>query len=245
MWRVLDRAPADADLDVLRLILPVFWAPDRARAERAAARLARQMARPGPASETAAAERYAVVACLLAHNELRFGRPPAALARVRTLDDEIAAWTAHRAGDTSASNAVDIAHVCARAIEAGVAVQRGEPEATDYVDALDEILENPPSVSALYVPALTPYLVTLWRRVGEPERALEATRRVIVSPYFRLYATDLGFEAARLHDELGAGEEAARGYGAYIAWRTAAEPPFDESVRHARARLLELGGEAP
>jgi hypothetical protein len=86
-------------------------------------------------------------------------------------------------------------------------------------------------------------LTRLWEELGEPERALDVARRRAYVPFAQFWVNELNGEQARLADALGHREEAIDAYRAYPSYMYAPEPPFDERVRRARARLEALVGE--
>lgn len=142
---------------------------------------------------------------------------------------------------TETGSAARYARACAAIIGALVAIEMGtDASVEDAVGRLDRAHATGLASDPKLRDAATLVLARGFERLGELERALDAThRRVIEVPSIYFRSTQLR-EEGRIAAALGRTDEAVEAYRHYVALRPDPEPaavPFVEQVEEALARL--------
>ena len=134
----------------------------------------------------------------------------------------------------------NFAVVSERLLAAHVAVLRGAPDARPRLERLDSLLIDAPGIENEARGTANTLLAGLWERIGQPQRALDASVRTDFGLGLgRLAATRVRRDA-RLLEQLGRPSEAMAQLRHYIALRAQAEPRLQSDVADAKATLARL-----
>ncbi len=230
----------NSDWDYDRLVASLFWAPDSARAEAAAAEVRSNLGDPDHLVTDGGVDwRTAMRACILGHWRAERGDEGGALRIAAQL-----AMAASATGDPeSDAIAQSTSRTCSQVLRAVVAVKAGAPDARDAVVRADTLLAGSARPNIAYRELAAIVMADLWQRLGDDARALAAARRLARLPTGMDHFPDLELIQAQLADRTGDTEEAIRLYANYVRWRVRAEPPFTERAARARQRLAQLRGD--
>lgn len=176
-------------------------------------------------------------ACFVGLFAAREGRKDRALALADTL---------HRAAADPAlpDLAVPVLNACESMIRVELAIESlpRDPSATRrHVERLDSLHAN--ALDPWVRDAASLVLARGWESLGDLDRALEATRRRVLSiPHVYFIAAQLR-EEGRLAARVGRREEAIRAYREFLALRSDPEPAVRPAVDQVRQELADLVGE--
>jgi tetratricopeptide (TPR) repeat protein/TolB-like protein len=143
---------------------------------------------------------------------------------------------------TPTTASVRNARTCSALIDAMVAVYTGADGSREAVARLDRYHADGAAASTWLRDAASIVLADLYRRRGEPEHALDATRRRVVGvPNVHFVAGQLRIEGW-IAAELGRTDEAIQAWSHYVRLREGAEPGAAALADEVRVRLAELHG---
>ena len=132
------------------------------------------------------------------------------------------------------------APVCAALVDAALAVETGRPDRRARLERVDSLVLSSPGVGdvAAYAPIV---VARLYRRLGDPARALAAIRRrpFLAAVWPRYLATELR-EEAELARQAGDLAGAASAYRDYLSLRSDPEPALQPQVRAIRDLVATL-----
>lgn len=209
----------------------LYWDGDSTAAAGAAEELRRTVDAPD-ANRGAASEERARDLCVLAQWEVHQGETQPAEALIPELTGLVS--------DTIPA-ASSVAAVCARLVEALVAVHEDRPDAGEAVDRLDSLLgEGPPDDAIRHQGNLS--LARLLERRGEHAAALRTVRRFRVTPARDFQSTVLRIRG-RLAAEVGERQEAIDVYREYLSLRSEPEQTLEDEVAQVERELEELLGD--
>ena len=125
-------------------------------------------------------------------------------------------------------------------LDALLAAARKSGDTRARLTRLDSLVSDAPSISTRARVTLSFLLADVWERIGDPARALAASRRIERQiEWVRFSATRIRREA-RLLEQLGRPREAIDAWRSYIAMRASAEPSLQPDLAQAKANLARL-----
>jgi tetratricopeptide (TPR) repeat protein len=126
-------------------------------------------------------------------------------------------------------------------LDARLAVTAKAGNAKAMLTELDSILIDMPRIERRDARVIGNLLIAgMWEEVGEPRRALQASRRRDMQYAFTAYASTFLRLNARVAEAAGEREEAIRSLRTYIALRANAEPALKADVEAAKQNLARL-----
>ena len=134
----------------------------------------------------------------------------------------------------------NLATVHEQLLAAHLAIARSARDARQRLERLDSLLIDAPGLSDDARMTGNQLLADLWERLNEPQRALDASRRVELGPSVGRLASTRVRREARLLERLGRPRDAIEQLRYYVAMRAQAEPPLQAEVANAKATLARL-----
>jgi serine/threonine-protein kinase len=129
-------------------------------------------------------------------------------------------------------------------LSANLAVARRRPDTRQRLERLDSLLIDARRVDPRLLMTANSVIAALWEQVGEPQRALDAGRRIEFGGSLNWLSSTRVRREARLLERLGRPREALAKWRDYLALRARAEPSLQGDLATARAAVvrLERGG---